>query len=184
MTTIAVEDLSHRLAEDLTDAFPDLVRLLQDGVYSGAMALTRNVHDAQDVTQETFVRAFRALDGYEPDRIRALELRPWIWTIALNLCRNRARSLARRPELIGVDLDAMTSGDDPSAEAVVGADLEAWRSRLARLTRPQRTGVVLHHVVGLPYGEIADITGRNESTTRSDVRRGIATLRAMIEEET
>lgn len=182
MTTIAAEDLNHRLAGDLTGTFPDLVMSLQDGIYSGVLQFTRNTHDAQDVTQDTFVRAYRALDGYGPERIRDLDLRPWMWTIALNLCRNRARSKKRRPEVTGIEMDGPAI-DDPSAEALEATGLEAWRARLARLAGPQRTAVVLHHVVGLPYAEIAAITGRNESTSRSDVRRGIAALRAIIEEE-
>ena len=99
MTTATVSDLNQQLADDTDGAFPDLVRTFQDGVYSGALQLTRNDHDAQDVTQETFVRVYRALQRYDDARIRALELRPWIWTIALNLCRNRARARARRPEV-------------------------------------------------------------------------------------
>jgi RNA polymerase sigma-70 factor, ECF subfamily len=182
MTTIAAEDLNQRLAGDLSEAFPDLVRSLQDGVYSGALQLTRNSHDAQDVTQDTFVRAYRALDGYEPERIRDIDLRPWIWTIALNVCRNRARSRARKPEIAGIELDD-AAPDDPSVEALEAIALETWRARLARLTGPQRTAVVLHHVVGLPYDEIAAITGRNQNTIRTDVRRGLAALRAIIEED-
>ncbi len=181
MTAITVQDLNDQLAEDVDSAFPDLVRTFQDGIYSGAIQLTRNAHDAQDVTQETFVRAYRALRRYDPDRIRGLELRPWMWTITLNLCRNRARSKARRPEVGGV-VDRPAEDANPEEHAVA-ADLDVWRRRLARLSHPQRTAVVLHHVVGLPHGEVASITGRNESTTRSDLRRGLAALRAIVEEE-
>lgn len=181
MTTATVEDLAQSLADDVDAAFPDLVRSFQDGVYSGALQLTRNAHDAQDVTQETFVRVYRALRGYDTDRIRSLDLRPWVWTIALNLCRNRARSKARRPE-IHADVELKDSGLSPG-DQVVAADLGVWRDRLARLTEPQRSAVVLHHVVGFPHGDISAITGRPESTTRSDLRRGLAILRATIEEE-
>ena len=183
MTTITAQDLNRRLADDADDAFPDLVRLLQDGIYSGTLQLTHNRHDAQDVTQETFVRAYRALTKYDTDRIRGLELRAWVWTIALNLCRNRARSRARRPEVLGMDVERPASNADPAAIAADTVDRAAWRHRLSRLKEPQRNAVVLHHVVGLPHGEIAEITGRNESTTRSDLRRGLAALRAIIEEE-
>ena len=181
MTTITAADLNHRLADDRDAAFPDLVRAFQDGIYSGALQLTKNVHDAQDVTQETFVRAYRALLGYDQDRIRALDLRPWVWTIAVNLCRNRARTKARRPEVSEV-VDRPATGDDP-ADLAIAADLGVWRDRLARLTEPQRTAVVLHDVVGLPHAEISAITWRAESTTRSDLRRGLAALRNIIEEE-
>ena len=183
MTTITGEDLNHRLVESLDDAFPDLVRMFQDGIYSGALQLTRNPHDAQDVTQDTFVRVYRALTRYDTSRIRGLELRPWVWTIALNLCRNRARSRSRKPEVGGVDLDRPASDPDPGAIVADRANLEQWRLRLSRLSEPHRNAVVLHHVVGLPHAEIAEITGRNESTTRSDLRRGLAELRVIIEEE-
>ena len=181
--TTTLNQLPSRLAADRDRAFPDLVRTLQDGVYSGVLQFTRNRHDAEDVTQETFVRVYRALDTYDEDRIRDLQLRPWVWTIALNLCRNRARSASRHPEtpLVEDHADATT---DPAAEVVESVDLSTWRHRLAALPGPQRTAVVLHHVVDLPYAEIAESTGRAESTTRSDVRRGLARLRTLIEEET
>lgn len=181
--TTTLEQLPTRLAADRDGAFPDLVRHLQDGVYSGVLQFTRNRHDAEDVAQDTFVRVYRALKGYDDERVRNLQLRPWVWTIALNLCRNRARNAARRPEapLVGDRIDV---SEDAATRAVENAGLEEWRERLATLSGPQRTAVVLHHVVGLPHAEIAESTGRPESTTRSDVRRGLARLRTLIEEET
>ncbi len=177
-----LNSLPSRLAADRDRAFPDLVHALQDGVYSGALQFTRNGHDAQDVTQETFIRAYRALGSYDPERISDLNLRPWIWTIALNLCRNRARSASRRPEAALAE-DRAEAGPGPEAQAIADAEVNEWRVRLSTLSGPQRTAVVLHHVVGLPYSEIAASTGRTESTTRSDVRRGLARLRTLIEEE-
>ncbi len=180
--TTTLDQLSNRLAADRDGAFPDLVRALQDGVFSGALQFTRNRQDAEDVTQETFVRVYRALASYEGDRIRDLQIRPWVWTIALNLCRNRARTLNRRPEAALND-DRIDWMADTAAEAAANVDLATWRRRLASLTGPQRAAIVLHHVVGLPYGEIAESTGRSESTTRSDVRRGLARLRILLENE-
>ena len=180
--TTTLDQLPKRLAADRDRAFPDLVRALQDGVFSGALQFTRNRQDAEDVTQETFVRVYRALDSYTEDRIHDLQLRPWVWTIALNLCRNRARTVNRHPETALVD-DRVDRTVDTAEEATANADLAAWQVRLAALTGPQRTAVVLHHVVGLPYGEIAESTGRGESTIRSDVRRGLARLRTLLEEE-
>ena len=180
--TATLNTLPQRLATDRDRAFPDLVRAMQDGVFSGVLQFTRNRHDAEDVTQETFVRVYRALDGYDADRIRALQLRPWVWTIALNLCRNRARTAARHPEA-PLTADRVDTDVDTDSEAIENVSLAEWRTRLAALPAPQRTAVVLHHVVGLPYAEIAESTGRMESTTRSDVRRGLARLRTLLEEE-
>jgi len=180
--TTTLDHLANRLAADLDDTFPDLVRALQDGVYSGALQFTRSRQDAEDVTQETFVRVYRALGSYDADRIRDLQLRPWVWTIALNLCRNRARSANRHPETALVD-DRVDQTSDTAEDAAANVDLVEWRRRLAGLTGPQRTAIVLHHVVGLPYAEIAESTSRSESTVRSDVRRGLARLRSLMEQE-
>ena len=181
--TTDFDRLTNRLAVDCDGAFPDLVTTLQDGVFSGVLQFTRNRQDAEDVTQETFVRVFRALKTYDEDRIRALQIRPWVWTIALNLCRNRARTVKRHPETALVD-DRLARTTESAEEVAANADLSVWRQRLAGLTGPQRTAVVLHHVVGLPYAEISGSTGRSESTVRSDARRGLARLRTMLEEET
>lgn len=180
--TTTLDRLPRRLAADRNGAFPDLVRTMQDGVFSGVLQFTRNRHDAEDVTQETFIRAYRALGNYDNERILSLQLRPWIWTIALNLCRNRARMRARHPEAPLI-VDHAATFEDAATEAVENAGLEEWRHRLTALSEPQRTAVVLHHVVGLPYAEIAESTGRAENTTRSDVKRGLARLRVLIEEE-
>ena len=59
-----------------------------------------------------------------------------------------------------------------------------WHRRLESLSSPQRTAVVLRHVIDLPYGEIAEVTGRPVGTVKADVHRGIARLRAMLTAET
>ena len=90
-----MEDLCFRLATDLDGSFPEVVKRFQDEVFSGLRSLAGA--DAEDLAQETFIRAYRALKEYEADRIRELRLRGWIWTIALNLGRNPARDRARHP---------------------------------------------------------------------------------------
>ena len=180
--TTTLDHLANRLAADRDSAFPDLVRALQNGIYSGSLQFTRNRQDAEDVTQETFVRVYRALDSYDEERIRDLQLRSWVWTIALNLCRNRVRTANRHPVTSLVD-DRVDHTSDTAREAAANVDLSDWRQRLACLTGPQRTAIVLHHVVGLPYVEIAESTSRSESTVRSDVRRGLSRLRTLVEQE-
>lgn len=172
------------LADDLDAAFPSLVLAYQDGIYSGVRRLVPAAADAEDVTQETFVRAYRALSGYGTDQIGQLALSGWLWTIALNLCRNAARRRSRKPP--GTPLDAAPEpvhGADPAAEAVAAVEAGVWQRRLARLSAPIRTAVVLKHVVGLTYGEIAAVTERPVGTVKADVHRGLARLREMLESE-
>lgn len=170
-----MDDLCIRLASDLDAAFPELVTDLADDVYSGLRRMA-GADAAEDLTQETFIRAYRALQGYEAGRIRDLRLRGWIWTIALNLGRNHARDRDRRPT--PVMLEDRFGAPDPEP-----VDSAAWDRRLAGLAPAQRRAVVLRHVVGLEYAEIAAATGRAEATVRSDVHRGLDRLRRILEEE-
>ncbi len=170
-----MDELCRRLARDVDAAFPDLVSHLEGRLYTGLRRLHGDA--AEDLTQETFIRAYRALRTYDPERIRSLRLHGWVWTIALNLGRNHARDRARRP--IPVPLDDRHGVTDPEP-----ADVAAWDRRLRRLPAPQRTAVVLRHVAGLSYPEIAAATGRPEGTVKADVHRGLARLRRIIEEET
>ncbi|CAN5847553.1 hypothetical protein BH23ACT5_BH23ACT5_09620 [soil metagenome] len=170
-----MDDLCRRLADDLETVFPELVTTLADDVYSGLRHMA-GADDAEDLTQETFIRAYRALSGYERARISELKLRGWIWTIALNLGRNHARDRSRRPTPVMLEDRHATHDPEPP-------DSEAWRRRLGSLSGPQRTAVVLRHVVGLEYAHIAEATGRAEGTVKSDVHRGLERLRSIMEEE-
>jgi len=173
--------LTRRMARDLDAAFPDLVRVTQDRLYSGLRSMSRNHADAEDAAQETFLRAYRALAGYDPDRIEQLELLGWLWTIALNVVRNRARSASRR--VAEVELAGDGGDSRPSAEDEADVATAEWRRRLEALSTEQRTAVVLRHVVDMPYRDIAEATDRPIGTVKSDVNRGIHTLRRIIEEE-
>src|SRR5258708_206923 len=93
--------LSAYLAVDLDGHFEHLVRTYQDRLYSFALRLTGSRQDAEESTQDAFVRAYRALQGYAEDRRRAMRLRPWLYQITLNTVRNRVR----RPVLITVAAD-------------------------------------------------------------------------------
>ena len=167
-----MEEIRHRLARDLDGTFPELVRLLQNDLYSGLRRLAGA--DAEDITQEAFIRAYQALTGYPPARIKALAVKPWIWTIALNLGRNHMRDQARRPQ------KADSVAEPASVEPI---EWLSWEERLGSLTLNQRRAVVLRHVVGLDYSEIAEATERPVGTVKADVHRGIERLRQLMEEE-
>ena len=180
---MVMEHLCERLATDLDGAFDDLVGSLGDDVYSGL----RRMHgdDAADLTQETFIRAYRALLGYDSGRIRDLKLRPWLWTIAVNLCRNGSRSRSRAAvtvPLAGEDRAAVDTVD-VAAEGIASVIADEWQQRLETLPEPQRNAIVLRHVVGLPYREIATALDRPVGTTKADVHRGLEQLRGLLAAE-
>lgn len=177
------DDLAARLANDLDGSFERLVRTHQDRLFSIALRLTGDPRDAEEVAQDAFVRAYRALAGYDPDRIRELSLRPWLATIAVNLCRNRAR--VRRAAPVSIDGDGTTALELPAGPAGTPAErLERreaaahWAALIGNLPDRYRVAVVLRHIDGLSYEEMAEALGRPEGTLKARVHRGIALLRA------
>ena len=182
--TESTADIAARLADDLDGTFPDLVRMLQDDVFGGALRMTGDRTDAEDVAQETFVRAYRALSGYPAARIRDLRVRGWVWTIALNLCRNRARSRSRKPVAsLPEGLDPPSAAPGPEEEALAADTAGDLAGHLAALPWEQRRAVVLRHVVGLGYAEIAEAADRPVGTVKADVHRGLARLREAVPRE-
>jgi RNA polymerase sigma-70 factor (ECF subfamily) len=170
------DDLTERLAADLDEGFESLVGAHADRLYSIALRVLGNRSDAEEAAQDAFVRAYRALEGYDPERIRALRLRAWLATIVVNVCRNRTR--VRR---VATTELAFEPGAEPAADPLARRDLrDAWSGLLARLPPAQRTAIVLRHVDGLSYAEMAEALGRPEGTLKAQVHRGLAALREAI----
>lgn len=176
------------LTTDLDGTFEALVRAHQDRLYSIALRMLGNPADAEEAAQDAFVRAYRALAGYDRERIAAIKLRSWLATIILNLCRSRrSRTVAERSTL-SLDLALPVAAEPtaaPSAAPVAVAEQrasgEAWATLLLTLPPAQREAVVLRHVDGLSYPDLAIALGKPEGTVKAQVHRGLAQLRAAYE---
>jgi RNA polymerase sigma-70 factor (ECF subfamily) len=177
------------LARDLDGSFEGLVLAHQDRLYSIALRMLGDARDAEEAAQDALVRAYRALSGYPPERILELRLRPWLATIVLNLCRSRIgrRVAAGRPPL---SLDAAEPGtmepptderSGPAATAVRRDAGRVWGELLLTLPPAYRSAVVLRHVDGLSYPELASALDRPEGTVKAQVHRGLALLRTAFE---
>lgn len=184
------ERLTAELARDLDAAFDALVLAHQDRLYTIALRVLGDAHDAEEAAQDALVKAYRALTEYEPARIRELRLRGWLATIVLNLCRSkvtrRAAHGAAPRTLDGEDgslAPAAPVRHGPAAIAERRAERDRWAVRLTALPLPYRSAVVLRHVDGLSYPEVAMALGRPEGTVKAQVHRGIAMLRTMLEAE-
>jgi RNA polymerase sigma-70 factor (ECF subfamily) len=177
-------ELLIRLAHDLDGAFEELVRAHQDRLYSIALRCLGSPSDAEEIAQDTFVRAYRALGGYEAARIRELHLRAWLATIAIRLCRTRAtrRRPAYTPLLADGRLDPVApSAETPHESAARREGAERWAARVAALPERYRAALVLRHVDGMSYSEMSEVLGRPEGTVKAQVHRGLALLRAAFE---
>jgi RNA polymerase sigma-70 factor (ECF subfamily) len=185
------DTLLRAIAQDLDGCFEALVLGHQDRIYSIALRLTGDAGDAEEVAQDTFLRAYRALGSYEARRIRELHLRAWLATIAINLCRNRAAR--RRPRTVSLSgptgdsaeierlLPAAPASESPAGSAARREGAERWALLVADLPERYRAAVVLRHVDGLSYEEMSEVLGRPEGTVKAQVHRGLALLRAAFE---
>ena len=168
--------LAAHLAANVDASFETLVLAHQDRLFTIAYRTGGDRHDAEELVQECFIRAYRALGTYPPARIRALRLRGWLTTILLNAGRNRAR--VRRVPTTEL---AFEPGAEPAVDPLGRQDeRETWARLLATLSPAQRTAVVLRHVDGMSYAEIAAATGRPEGTVKAHVHRGLAALRTAL----
>ena len=182
-------DLRQRLAADLEDAYPALVRAHADAVYGAALRLSGSPADADDIAQETFVRAYRALRRYDVARRRTLHVRPWLLTITVNLWRNERRRAARRPVTVATavhngaraapGLDPPDAGPGPEDRALATDAGRALAALLLRLPPHHRAPLVLHHVAGLTYPEVATTLRCPVGTAKANAARGLERLRAL-----
>lgn len=161
--------------EGVDRLFERMVHEHQDRVFAAGLALTGNRHDAEEVAQDTFLRAYKALLTYPPQRVRELKQRAWLNRIALNVVRNRVRG--HKPRLVELNGSEPDAGPGPEAQAMRRANLDQLTVRVAGLPTRYRDAVVLRYVQELSYEEAADALGQPVGTVKSNVHRGLKLLR-------
>jgi len=184
------ETLTTGLAADLDGTFEALVCAYQDRLYAFGLRLTGSPRDAEEIAQDAFVRAYRALARYPVEQVRTLKLRAWLFQVTVNVARNRART--RRPaETALASVDGSRDGlaelpaDDDNTQPEHVAERHDEQDRVAAvvasLPERYRAAVVLRHIQGLSYQEIAATLGQPAGTVKSNVHRGVAYLRAALD---
>lgn len=155
--------LVRRCLRDDPEAIRSLVERFQSEVFGLCVRLLSHRQDAEDVTQEVFLRIFRSLRRWDPTR----PLKPWVMSIAVNRCRTWMSQRSRRPELADYLQDtAVSRPADDSSELVL--ELHAAINEL----RPEyRMVFVLFHEQGQPYEEIAEALDRPVGTVKTWLHR-------------
>src|SRR5215469_8065117 len=167
---------------DSTPSVANFDRIVDDyqrRLYGFALRMTGNREDAEEIVQDAFVRAYRALGKMSTEQRADLRLQPWLYTITLNVTRNRLRS--KRPS--NVALDALADPDailreshegPPQPEAIVEQNTEIALVERALLQLP------LRFIEGRSHPEIAEILNQPIGTVKSHVHRAVRILRRIL----
>jgi RNA polymerase sigma factor (sigma-70 family) len=131
--------------------------------------------DAADLFQETWLRAYRAYPRLEPES----DVRPWLYAIASNLCRNRARDGARRSRVIVPDTKESTAANAiGSLHENEGYAAVHIREMISDLPTKQRQALHLRYFAGLDYAEMATAMDCSEESARANVSQAMKKLKA------
>jgi RNA polymerase sigma-70 factor (ECF subfamily) len=164
-------------------AFEEIVRRHQRRVYATALRILRRHDLADDVVQDTFLRAFKSFDQFNP----GTNCRAWLFTIMRNAFLNRVRAAGR--EVLEPDMDRLEAERISSATAGVASPEETFFQTvlhgdvdraLKELPLPFREAVILADLEGLSYSEMAEILGCPIGTVMSRLSRGRRLLRGAL----
>jgi RNA polymerase sigma-70 factor (ECF subfamily) len=170
-----------------TESFEKIVDEYQRRLYGFALRMTGNREDAEEIVQDAFVRAFRALGKMTPEQRAELRLQPWLYTITLNVTRNRLRS--KKPTSVALDAladpDALLSGtgegpEQPEAIIERGTDMALVEQALLQLPMHLRAAATLRFIEGRSHPEIAEILNQPIGTVKSHVHRAVRILRRIL----
>lgn len=168
------------------DAYEQLVRVYQGIAFRVAMAITRDAGVAEDVIQEAFVKAFYALDGFDPSS----PFQPWLLRIVTNEALNRQRAeqrrIARRERAAAQEQTAWqhTSDADPETGAIEAERREFVLSTLECLSEPDRLILTYRYLLDLSVSEIAELLDIPQRTVRSRISRALNRLRDAVLDKT
>ncbi|HNC23848.1 MAG TPA: sigma-70 family RNA polymerase sigma factor [Opitutaceae bacterium] len=174
-------------------AFNEMVSRYWDRIYAMVNQLLRNPEDAEEVTQDAFIRAHRGLANFRGDSAFST----WLYQIATNLARNRYWYWWRRKRDKSISFDAPVSSDNPTTLAdMIPAEVETpdditvtteFVNRIGqgmeKLSAKHREILTLRNIKNLSYEEIAEILGISVGTVKSRIARARESLRAKLGED-
>jgi RNA polymerase sigma-70 factor (ECF subfamily) len=180
------EELVARSKTGDTESFNQLVKRWERPIFALAYRTLGREEDARDVTQETFLRAFRALGGFKGDA----KFSSWLYRIALNLCRDWMRKDRRTPVVAvpeGMDVEQLITDRGPTEtveDLAARAELTRGVAKAMETLPPeQRHAIILKEYHGLTFQEIADLMKCPLSTVKTRVYQGLSTLRKQLGEQ-
>lgn len=174
------EQLVARFRAGDATAFDELAAIHLDRVFAVAVQLLGNREDAEEVTQEVLIKLYRCISGSRPPAC----LRPWLYRVCVNQCRDWRRSRRRRPVVLEMTEAASDHLESDGANwAATAALRETVRAALLDLPHQQRMAFLLYHFAGLSVNEVAAALRCAPATVRVHLSRATARLRDALSEE-
>ena len=179
-------DVLERLTQLNPEALEQFFDAYFDRIYGYVRGLVRHEQLAEDLTQDIFVQLYKGLPSYDPKR----ELRPWVFTVAINRVRDHWRSRRHRDsqlensiEFEDDSLDVESEGDSPDLPLLQAESDQAIRDAVERLPEVMREVVVLRAFEGLSFAQIGELVQRNEVAVRKRYSRALEELRRLMDVE-
>jgi RNA polymerase sigma-70 factor (ECF subfamily) len=164
------------------NAYTQVVNRYKGPIFNLAYRMTGSYHDADDLTQETFLKAYMALRKFQGER----KFFTWLYTISLNLIRNHlkgAKPVSEPMEAL-CNSEPRSDSDNPEGCAIRGEELRLLDLCVRKLTPDVREAVVLRFHQGLSFEDIAAVSGCTLSGAKMKVYRGLEKLRSLMDETT
>jgi len=179
-------DILDLLATDLDRYFHHLVLSTQQRLYAFALRQAGSPQDAEDIVQESFIRAYHALADYPAERIRIMKLQPWLYKITLNVFYRH--SSGSRFQCLPLDLSEESTlleieddeREQPEKVLENREDLGEIEALIVRLPEQYRVAVSCYYFEELSYREIAELLNQPIGTVKSNVHRGMLLLRKIV----
>jgi RNA polymerase sigma-70 factor (ECF subfamily) len=166
--------LMRRVAEGDRQALAAIIEAHQERVWAVAYRYTQRRADADDISQEAFIRLWNAAGRWEP----AARLSTWLYRVVVNLCLDFRRKQAHAPVALSGE------GNEPAICDVAELESQETTARVQRaiaaLPERQRMAVILHRFEGMSYREISQATGWGEAAIESLLSRAYAALRTQL----
>ncbi len=162
----------------MQEILKDMVEKYSDKIYRLALRYTGDREQARDITQDTFLRAYKKLDKFD----RSKSAGPWLFKIATNLCRNWLRDNREVP-VESLDEFNMRAENSPESIVIRQENDRELAEALDRLPIMYREVILMKHAADMSYADIADVLGLKLSLVKNRLYRGRMLLRDLLEKE-
>ena len=171
-------ELVDRARKGDNEAFEDLVRMYQEGLYRYLCRLSGNGEDAMELTQSSFVKAYLSIGRFRGES----SFKTYLYRIATNTWRNTVRNRGKRRS-IDIDEVSIASGDNPHDDVVRNQESIRFWSLVEELPARQKEALTLRIREGYPFEEVADIMGCSTGSAKASYHHAVGKLKNAIEGE-